>query len=270
MKKTSLAKRANSSITKPEEGILLTKKDLQRYQYLTIDHSQVISAIRGLSEAINTYKAYSETISGVIRDIVEMQQTFAEQIRGVLQAVETFREITTFIQIPVINNPIPDFKGILDLTGYTNISQEPVRVFVQPNTPFESQDSLSIPKRKMELSLTLVQIVGNGFLLKGEYIKGMTRKSEAGRLFELMIRSDLRGKISDDQFNSIMNSSPLEVEERARSFVLRDLKEILAGNKLKLNLTRYRGIQAYHIKSVTKYIRKPRKTKQLAATSKMN
>lgn len=270
MKKTSLAKRANSSITKPEEGILLTKKDQLRYQYITIDHSQVVSAIKGLSEAINTYKAYSETISGVIRDIVEMQQAFAEQIRGVLQAVETFREITTLIQVPIPTNPIPDFRKILDVTRRTYPPQEPVRVFVQPNTPFEPQKALLPINRKREFPLTAVQIIGNGFEIDGEYIKGITRSSEKGQLFELMIRSDLNGKIPDKLFARIMKNPSNEMEYRARSYVIRDLKDALAGNKLKLDIKRYRGIQQYRAKSITKYIRKPRKTKQLTTTSKLN
>lgn len=270
MKKTSLAKRVSSSITKPEEGILLTKKDLLRYQYLTIDHSQVVSAIRGLSEAINTYKAYSETISGVIRDIVEMQQVFAEQIRGVLRAVETFREITTLIQIPTVNNPVPDFKGILDLTGYSHTPQEPVRIFVQPNTPFESQKALLPYNRKRELPLTAVQIIGDGFTLEGEYISGFSRQSEVGQLFELMLRADLKGRISDELFDGIKKEPSNEIEYRARDFVMRDLKKYLAGNKLKLDVRRYRTIKEYRVKSITKYIRKPKKARQLVVKTKIN
>ncbi|MFZ2206679.1 MAG: hypothetical protein WA061_05835 [Microgenomates group bacterium] len=269
MKKTSLAKRANSLINKPEEGIILSKKDQREYQFITISHSQIRSTIEGLTEVIQAYKEYSETVVGVIREVIEMQQTFAEQLRGLFRGIEAIREMTLLIQIP-IKQSIPDFRGLLDLTGYNYIPQEKVRIFVQPNTPFEPQKSLSSSKRKFDLLLTSVQIIGNGFMVEGEYIKGMTRNSEVGRLFELMVRSDFRGVIPDDLFNSIMNGSPLEVEERARSFVLRDLKEILAGNKLKLNLTRYRGIQAYHVKSVTKYIRAPKKAKQLVAKTKIN
>ncbi|MFZ2206749.1 MAG: hypothetical protein WA061_01215 [Microgenomates group bacterium] len=269
MKKTALAKRTNSLISKPEEGIILSKKDQSEYEFITISHSQIRSTVEALTEVIQTYKEYSETVSGVIREVVEIQKTFAEQLRGLFRGIEAIREMSILIQIPV-KQTISDFRGLLDLTGYNYLPQEQVHIFVQPNTSFEHQKILPSPKRKIDLSLTSVQIIGNGFIIEGEYIHGITRKSEKGRLFELMVRSDIRGIIPDDLFNSIMNGSPLEVDERARSFVLRDLKIALAGNKLKLNLTRYRGIQAYHVKSVTKYIRKPRKVKKLVAASSMN
>ncbi|MFZ2026341.1 MAG: hypothetical protein WAV30_03590 [Microgenomates group bacterium] len=269
MKKTALAKRSNSFINKPEEGIILSKKDQSEYEFITISQSQIRSTVEALTEVIQTYKEYSETVTGVIREVVEMQQTFAEQLRGLFRGIEAIREMSILIQIP-IKQTISDFRGLLDLTGYNYAPQDQVRIFVQPNTPFKPQEILPSPKRKFNILLTSVQIIGNGFMAEGEYIRGITRKSEKGRLFELMIRSDLRGIIPDDLFNSIMKGSPLEVDERARSFVLRDLKIALAGNKLKLNLTRYRGIQAYHVKSVTKYIRKPRKVKKLVATSRMN
>lgn len=256
-------------INKPEEGIILSKKDQSEYEFITISQSQIRSTVEALTEVIQTYKEYSETVTGVIREVVEMQQTFAEQLRGLFRGIEAIREMSILIQIP-IKQSISDFRGLLDLTGYNYAPQDQVRIFVQPNTPFKHQVILPSPKRKFDISLTSVQIIGNGFMAEGEYIRGITRKSEKGRLFELMIRSDLRGIIPDDLFNSIMNGSPLEVDERARSFVLRDLKDALAGNRLKLNLIRYRGTQAYHVKSVTKYIRKPRKVKKLAATSRMN
>jgi len=98
----------------------------------------------------------------------------------------------------------------------------------------------------------------------------MTRKSEVGQLFELMIRSDLKGKIPDELIDQIKSSNSDELAYRARSYVIRDLKVILAGNKLKLDMERYRALEKYHFKGLTKYIRKPRRTKKIVMKSKTN
>jgi hypothetical protein len=251
-------------IKKAEEGFVLTKKEQEAYQFITITGKQMQNMVAGLSEAIRSYEEIGKSVAGVIKEAVNMQKIFAEQLQGLFKSLAVFNEINALIQIPFI-----DFN-LRNTTNSFQTQLQPVRIFVQPNEPYEPPKSLPPPKRKYDLPLTAVQIEGKGFTLEGEYVKGMTRKSEVGQLFELMIRSDLKGKIPDELIDQIKSSNSDELAYRARSYVIRDLKVILAGNKLKLDMERYRALEKYHFKGLTKYIRKPRRTKKIVMKSKTN
>lgn len=244
-------------IKKAEEGFVLTKKEQEAYQFITITGKQMQNMVAGLSEAIRSYAEFSQSLAGVIKETVEFQMKFAEQVKSILESFSIFDQINVLIQIP---KTAPTYES----------QAEPVRIFVQPNEPYEPSKSLPSPKRKRDLPLTAVQIEGKGFTLDGEYIKGMTRYSNVGKALELAMRSDLKGMISDKLLDEALGIEPWQGNYEVRGYVFRDLQKILAGNKLKLNIKRYRAIQKYKIESITKYIRKPRMTKKLDKTTKVN
>ncbi len=258
MPKLTYTKNSIGEIAKrAEEGFILSEKEQETYQFITITSKQMLNVVAGLNEAIRSYAEFSKSVVGIIKETVEFQKKFAEQVKSILESFSIFDQINILVQIP---KTTPNFESQI----------EPVRIFVQPNEPYGSSKSLSSLKRKHDLPLTAVRIQGKGFTLDGKYIKGMTRRSEVGQLFELMLRSDLKGKISDELIDEIKSSDSEELDYRARSYLIRDLKEILAGNKLVLNINRYRGIQQYHVKGLIKLIRKPKKVKKLVIKGKTN
>ncbi len=253
-------------IKKAEQGIVLTKKEREAYQFIVITSKQLKAFTEGLAEMTRRYAEALQSVSGVVNQVMEAQLLITKNLEKLFDGLAAVQRITALVQIPRII--IPTSK--LEYFGsYTEI-EKPLRIFVQPDEPFKPPKSLSHPKRKYDLPLTAVQIKGEGFTLEGEYVKGMTRKSEVGQLFELMIRSDLKGKIPDELIDQIKSSDSDELAYRARSYVIRDLKEILAGNKLELDMARYRGIKQYHFKKLTKRIRKSQRTKKIVMKGKTN
>lgn len=247
----AIAKRA-------EEGFVLTKKEQEAYQFMVITGEQIRTMTKRINEAIRAYAEFSLSLTGVVKEVIELQKGIAEQIRSVLDAFSKFSQINILVQIPRLTITTMDYFP------------QPVRIFVQPNDSYQPEKVPLSPQRKYNLPLSSVQIEGKGFTLDGKYIKGMTRKSEVGQLFELMLRSDLKGKIPDELIDEIKSTDSDELAYRARSYIMRDLKEILAGNKLILDINRYRGIQQYHVKGLTKLIRKPKKVKKLVIKGKTN
>lgn len=252
-------------VTRAEEGIVLTKKDQERYQYIAISQNQIRQVIDSLSEVISAYQQSAEAITGAMKSMIDVQERMAKQMQDVFKGIEHFQKVSALIQIPKIEDLIPDLTNLIDIISLKQPFEEPVRIFVQPEEPFEKPKALPVPKRKYNLPLTSVQIVADGFMIEGEYIKGMTRKSHAGQLFELFIRSDIKGKVTDKQLDNILGVDSNDLDYRARSYMIRDLKDALAGNKVKIDIKRYRGIKMYANKGLTRLIRKPKKVKKLAA-----
>lgn len=245
-------------IKKAEQGIVLTKKEQEAYQFMVITGEQIKTMVERINEAIQSYVEFSQTLTGVIKEAVNLQKGIAEQVRNMLEAFSAFRQINILVQIPRLTVPTVDYFP------------QPIRIFVQPDEPYTKPKSLPSPNRKRELSITSIKIVGNGFMVDGGYIKGMTRKSKTGQLFELMLRADLKGVIPDELIDRIVNPRPSEIDYRARGFLIRDLKDILFGNKLKLNIERYRAFNKYIIKGLVKHIRSPRKIKRVIPKTKIN
>lgn len=260
-KLTNNKNNSRAIIPKTEEGIILSKKDSRLYHYVTISHSQMQSTIKRLTEAIDMYQAYSESVVGVINEVVNMQKRFAEQLRGVFETIEKIQNVTAFIQFPNIDK-------IAGAAGQNITPLEPLKIFVQPNTPYDQSSYLPVKRRKYELSLTDVDIVGDGFTAEGQYIKGMTRHSAVGRSFELIIRADLMGVIPDQLLDKAIGIGSWQDNDEVRSITLRDLKDILEDNKIQLSLERYRAINQYRVKSLIKRIRKKRKSKKSVTKGK--
>lgn len=257
-------------ISQVEEGFILPKEIQSAYQFIIITQKQLVEMTDRLTETIGYYEEFGKTMAGFIKRVVESQQAVVKQLQELFKNLAVFDGINTLIQIPLIELPTLNDKDIFDTADSFRIQLQPIRIFVQPNEPYIPPKSLPSSKRKYELPLTSVKIVGNGFAVEGKYIRGMTRKSEVGRLFELIIRSDLKGKIPDELIDEIKSSDSDEFAYRVRSYVMRDLKDILAGNKLKLDMERYRALEEYRFKGLTKYIRKPRKAKKAVMKGETN
>lgn len=246
-------------VKKAEEGIVLTKKEQEAYQFIVITSKQMQVAADTVRELARSYEEAAKSVTGMIHEIIKQQQRFAKQLQELFESVAVFRQINVLIQIPRLIVPPIVFQPQL------------VRIFVQPNEPYVVSKPLSSPKRKYNLPLTSVKIENNGFIVDGEYIRGMTRKSKPGKVFELMIRADLKGVVPDNLIDQVIGTGYLQSDYEARDLVIRDLKKILLfGNKIKLNLTRYSGIGKYKVAPLTHYIRKPKKVKRIDKTRKTN
>jgi len=254
-------------VTRPEEGIILTRQDQERYQYIAISQNQVRQVIDSLADVILAYQQRIEAVTDAMRAMIAAQERVAKQMQDMFKSIEHFRKVSALIQIPKIENLVPNLTNLLDIISTRNPLEEPVRIFIQPDEPFEKPKALTAPHKKYNLPLTSVQIIADGFTIEGQYIKGMTRKSQAGRLFELFIRSDLKGKVSDQLLDEILGTEYSDFDYHARSYMIRDLKDALAGNKIKIDIKRYRGIKQYVYKGLTKLLRKPRKAKKHATTN---
>lgn len=243
-KNLSLARRARVEI-----GTVIRPVDM--YESLVITSEQIAQFQESLAMAMQAYEQFAERISGVIKMVVEQQLAIANVLMRVSESLSVFKQINVVM---------------------TNLSADTLvlspHIFVQPNQPYSEPKALPLPQRKKHLSLAAVKVEGHGFALEGQYIKGMTVQSQTGRLFQLMLRQDLAGKIPDVLIGSALRVDATDYQ--AWGFVLRDLKEILAGNKLKLTINRYRANSAYNVTSLTKYIRTPKKKKRTVRTAKSN
>lgn len=246
-------KNKSSDLVIIPQKVIFSKPQLSDFKYVVIPTEQLVFTAELFDNLAKSYSAVVDQLQEMNRKILESKINFAKKLSETLIKISTFDNVNVLIEV-----------------AKQQSSLQTTRIFVQPNKPYEPPKSLPSPKSKYNLPLTSVKIEGKGFTAEGEYIKGMTRKSEVGQLFELMIRSDLKGKIPDELIDEIKGSYSDEIDYRARSYVMRDLKKILAGNKLKLDIERHRAIEKYYIKGLTKYIRKPRKVKKSVIKAKIN
>lgn len=251
---------------KAEQGIVLTKKEQEAYQFVVVTSNQLKTFTEGVRELTRGYTEALQSVSGVVKQLIEAQLLFAKHLEKLFEGLAAIEKITALIQVPkIVITPIK----LGNLGTYSEI-ERPLRIFVQPDKPYIAPKYLPTPKRKYKLPLTAIQTEGKGFTIEGEYIRNITRKSLTGKVLELMIRADLKGNVSDKAIDEIIGTGSLKTDYVARCNTLRDLKEILAGNKLKLPLKRDRGIGRYKVNSIIRYIRKPRKAKRNILARKTN
>jgi hypothetical protein len=233
----------------------------QLYEYLVIPSESIQSFTKAVLEVSNVYAQFAKQAHNAVQELFQQQQRFAEALYELLNGMSMVTKMNIVIRTPIM-------QDISRLSSFPMELLQPTQIFVQPNQRYvpEKVKALPSPKRKQDVSLAMIQVEGNGFTLDGEYIRGMTRKSKTGRLFELMIRRDLAGMIDDESIEKITNIA--SGDYRARGFVLRDLKDILAGNKIELNMERYVGIGKYKINNLIKRIRKSKNKKRLLKQAK--
>lgn len=232
-KKLSLINRAPVQV-----GTVINPVEI--YETLVINTEQLKHLSDGLLAAIKFYEESAVRINKVFEGVIEGQLQIARTLQKVTDALSVFDQINVVITKLSINR-FP-------------------QIFVQPNQQYQKLKILPQPQRKKQLSLAAVSIEGQGFVLEGQYIKGMTMESKAGKLFQLMLRQDLAGVIPDKLIGETLRADASDYQ--TWGFVLRDLKEILAGNKLTLDMERYRAISKYKVRSLTRRIRKQRKRKR--------
>ena len=232
------------------------------FESVRITSAQLSGITEAAANLARAYDSFAIPLQGVIREFAKSQQRIAEAIVKLSTNAALFDQIDIVIrsfpipEFPTFNFPIPE------------IQLQPIQIFIQPAPSYIPPKALPAPKRKQTLQLTAINIKEDGFTINGEYIRGMTTNSKPGRLLELFIRKDLAGSVSDSLIYETMD---IEVKDyRAIGFVLRDLKDILMGNKLELIMDRYRGIKQYKATGVTKRIRKSKKNKKQTKTSKSN
>ena len=204
--------------------------------------------------------APAERIAEPIRDILEAQNKIAQQMKEVCEAVSTITNGILIVRTPIINIFTPQ--------EVSSVSSSPVTPVFTNSDPKIATKLLPKPRRKEYLSLVAVEIENNGFKIDDEYIRGMTRNSKPGKLFELMINPDQAGKLPDKITFRTLGIS--QGDYRALGFVLRDLKEILESNKLELDMERSRAISRYIVNGIIKRIRNRKKFKRLANTNQIN
>jgi hypothetical protein len=240
------------------EGVIVPNFD-EIFESVRITSAQLGGFAKAAANLANSYSSFAIGLQGAMQEFAKSQQRIAEAMaelssHAALNQLEIIIRTFHVPDFPIPNFPVPKLQ--------------PIQIYVQPAPAYVPPKALPAPKRKHNLELTAINIEENGFVINDEYIHGMTRDSKPGRLFELFIQKDVAGEITDKLINEVLD---IEVGDyRAMGFVLRDLKDILAGNKLKLNLERYRAIGKYRLKAITQYIRKPRKKKKIAKTMQLN
>ncbi|MDP2585464.1 MAG: hypothetical protein Q8P29_01135 [Candidatus Levybacteria bacterium] len=255
-----LSKKPMSLKTPAIEGIVLPNFD-KAFECIRITNKQLFEFADTTRSLAKAYSNIAVQLQGTMRELAKSQQHIAEMLSDLCRKVASEQ-----IDLIIRSIRIPDLSQLI--FPVQNIQLQPAQIFIQPTSSYIPPKALPIPRRKQNLQLTAVNIEGSGFVINGEYIRGMTRDSKPGKLFELMIHKDMNGVISDDLISEVVDINAGDY--RAWGFVLRDLKEILLGNKLTIDLKRYRAIGKYRVKAITQYIRKPRKNKKIAKTMESN
>lgn len=232
----------------PEETLVNITKPL--VEYFVIPSQELKRVSEAALEATNIYTKLADTFYGPANALIKAQLQVSNYLYNLTRILAKFNQINFVIPVP--QNDIPEQKRVL--------------IYVQPNEPYNPIKSLPVPHRKQTFSLEQVMIREEGFTLNGEYISGMTIKSQPGKLFELMIRKDLGGIISDELLSKVLGTR--RGDYSALSIVINDLKHILKHNKLKINMVRNRAIKEYRTKSITKHIRNPRGRKKARSSDK--
>lgn len=253
-------------VKKAEQGIVLTKKEQEAYQFIVISSNQLKALTEGLGELVQSYTETAKSVTGAFKQMAEMQLQFAKSLKGLFAGLEAVGKITALIQFPKFIIPTSKF----DSTKSYPEMEKPLRIFIQPDKPYIAPKFFPTPKQKYKLPLTAIRAEGNGFIVEGMYIKNITRKSLIGQILELFIRADYNGYVSDKLIDDIIGRGSLKINYVARCNTLRDLKKVLAKNKLKLPLKRERGIGRYKAGPIIRYIRTPRKTKRIDTKRKTN
>jgi len=236
-----------------------TKAD-DRYEYFVITNDLLKPLSDRFFAAAKAQGHISEELDNAAKTVIEDRQHFAEGIAKILDTLSLYDHTEVVIGTPINSTPS---KENLPIQGAQSL---PVEIFIQSTKPYQPTKTLSVPQKKRRLPLTAITIENNGFTIEGEYISGMTTGSQSGRLLKLILREDLEGiipyKLIDETFR--VNSD----DYKTRGAIIHDLKVILRNNKLKLNMDRKSGINKYTIKSLTKYVRKPRARKKAAKAIK--
>lgn len=241
-------------LTKIEEAqLIVATKPL--FEYYAVTSKQLGQFADAALKATNVYSQLAESLIGPARAMIEAQKRMADYVYHIAKILTTFNQINFVIPIPRQDYDFPKPPAL--------------PIYIQPDSPYTPIKEISSGKKKQQLPLTAIKIEGKGFMVEGEYIKGITLSSKTGKLLQLMLREDLQGIIPYKLIGEAVGMEPDDY--RAWGFVMRDLKQILIGKKkLKLNMERYKGIEQYRINSLTKYLRRPGKSKKINNTIKNN
>ncbi|MDH7476253.1 MAG: hypothetical protein QHH09_02155 [Microgenomates group bacterium] len=199
-------------VKKAEQGIVLTKKEQEAYQFIVVSSNQFKALTEGLRELVQSYTETAESVTGVFKQMAEMQLQFAKSLKNLFAGLEAVGKITALIQFPKFIIPTSKFD---DTKSYPEM-EKPLRKFIQPDKPYVAPKFFPTPKRKYKLPLTAIQVEDNGFTIEGTYIKNITRKSLIGQILELFIRADYNGYVSDKLIDDIIGRGLLKIDYVAR------------------------------------------------------
>lgn len=242
-------------LTKFEKAqLIIAAKPL--FEYYAVTSKQLGQFADAALKVTNVYSQLAEGLIGPARVMIEAQKRMADYVYHIAKILTTFNQINFVIPIP--------------RQDYYDLPNPPaLPIYIQPDNPYMPIKAIPSGKKKQELPLTAIKIEGKGFMVEGEYIKGITLSSKTGKLLQLMLREDLQGVIPYKLIGEAVGMEPDDY--RAWGFVMRDLKQILIEKKkLKLDMERYKGIEQYKINSLTKYLRRPRKSKKSNNTDRTN
>lgn len=263
MSKLIIRKKKPLKILSPQK-IFLTKSQqnvADVFEYIVISNKQIQQAAEACAELVNTYSALIGEVQETMKRAIEVRMRLAEQLREMFKSFSAFNGINVLVQMPRVDRSTVD-------SADSEVKLQPTRIFVQPNEPHASLKKLPTPKRKQLFPIEIIQRKELGFTLQDEYIRGFTIKSMVGRVFDLFISPNLKGNIPDELLYKTTN---IEYGDyRALGIVLRDMVDKLNENNLKLEKQRDRGIKRYIVEGITKYARKPKKSKKVDRTRKTN
>lgn len=267
MSKQTTKKAPDVNTSPPEEGIVIEEQVKESYEYVEIPINEVL---RGLGDMLQTYAKISMQAAGIAKAVAEMQRGFVENIQKAVKDASKFGDLSLVIYRSFgteLTNQ--NHIGSSDKSTLANTEAQETRVYIQPTTPYIPSLTFPLTRRKKQFPITAVEIVGKGFTLHGEYISGITTDSKQGKVFRVFIRRDLVGNV-DDKLLYEAAGVPIGRYDLFGP-VLQGLKErLLLGNKIEMNLERYRGIKRYRLKGITKRIRLPKRKKKTVLTTKIN
>lgn len=253
MVKSAPKRNVSNDLVLIPKDILLPKPELDTFKYIEIQAEQIKRVAEAFSELANTYARLAENLESSFRKAIKVRFRVAEQLSQMFNNLSVFNGIDILVQIPQTQRNIPESE------------QPSVRVFIQPSE--QSIKELPPPRRKQIYPVHLLKRKELGFVLQDEYIKGIKVGSQAGRLLDVFISPELKGKIPDKLLYKAAGID--EGDYYNLGIVLRDmLRILLKKNNIELNKRRESGIKRYIVSGITKRIRKPKKSRKIDRTTK--
>jgi hypothetical protein len=255
MPKSALKKSESKDLVLIPRDILLPKPQFDDFRYIVIPTEQIRRAAEAFSELARTYARIAEGLEESVKRIIEVRTRVAEQLSQMFDNLAVFESIDLLVQIP-------SKQSLTDGSSST-------RIFIQPNQTITPTKELPPSKRKQMYPISFLKRKELGFVFQDEYIKGIKAGSQPGRVLEVFISPELKGKVPD---KLLYKAAGIEYGDYYNlGVVLRDMQRILLNeNKIELNKKRESAIKRYILSGITKRIRKPKKSKKSGKTTKTN
>lgn|GEM_PF-2592682 len=232
-----------------------------RYEQLIINPEQIQHIAETFATMAKTYGGFIQAAAEDAKRRVRAQQGIAQSLSTMCSTLSLTKEVSFMIQTPIV----PEFPVLQPYKGSLIPDGEIIEFPALTPIPEKAVISLPLPKQKYLVPLSAVTIRNNGFMIEGKPIKGMTINSNHGKVFSLLVAPEASDMVPDNVIEKMLHIEPGDYQ--ALCYVIRDLKRVLAGNKLELDMERFRSVKGYKTKALVQRIRKPKKLKKIGTSN---